>query len=60
MFYLSEIDDKGRRFYNQNFTGLNLKVQATSAMNQVSKRLRSLDHQITTDDEFKGFYKMSI
>lgn len=26
----------------------------------MSKRLRSLDHQIAVNDDFKGFYKMPI
>ena len=64
MFYLSEIDDKGRRYYNQNFTGLNInlnfKKQDMSAINQVAKRLKKLDQEITSNDDFKGFYKMSI
>ena len=60
VFYLSEIDDKGRRYYSQNFTGLDLKAQSISSINQVSKRLRNLDHQIVPDDGFKGFYKMSL
>ena len=29
-------------------------------MNHSSKRLENLDQQITQDDDFKGFYKMSM
>ena len=63
VFYLAEIDDKGRRFYNQHFSGLDLKGQNTSSqdLNKVAKRLQNLDHSITpNNDSFKGFYKMSI
>ena len=31
-----------------------------SAINQVAKRLKMLDQEITSNDDFKGFYKMSI
>ena len=37
-----------------------MKIQDTSAINQVSKRLKNLDHQITLNDDFKGFYKMPM
>jgi hypothetical protein len=60
-FYLTEVDDKMRRKYQQTklpeTKGIAKKdISSTTAM----ERIENLDQQIASDDHFSGLYKLTV